>query len=221
MNKMRMEALEKLTRELEEINTKLEEIQKKNEGKGKNVSEQMMEAQQKQATILIRYIMKRCTESDTLCESVVQEHKSWTRCMKYVTEKAREFAVNQVACIEGTVVFEWAEDYFRLDDKEAVEKEIAEENARKERAEKQRAELAAKEAKRKAAQKKKQEKEEAAEAKAEEKTDVEEEETPADDDGSESDTIAEAPVNEQPDTNSISCDIDMDMAQMSIFDMQM
>lgn len=140
---MKKEALEKLTKELEAITNGVNSSV--TGGKEKTLNEQMIEMMKQQSTILIRHIMKRCVESEALCQDVLQNHKTWERCMKYVTEKARAFAVNQVACIPDSIVFEWAEDYFHLDDKEEVEKEMAERAKKKAEAEKRKAEEAERE----------------------------------------------------------------------------
>lgn len=127
---MKKKALEKLTKELEEI---LQFVSKSGKEKQTDPMQNMMK---QQSTVLIRHIMKRCVKSESLCYDVMQEHKSWERCMKYVTNKAKQYAVNSVACIHDEQVYEWAEDYFHMNDKEEVLKEIEEEKRRKAEAKK-------------------------------------------------------------------------------------
>ena len=159
-NDLKQKTLDKLAKELEEIAASVKSEPQKDKTPIPEAQIQMMK---QQATVLIRYIMKRCIESESLCEDVLQEHKSWKRCMKYVFEKAKEFALStgsgQMACVPDETVYEWAEDYYRLDDKEAVEKEIAEEKAKQEKREKEKAEREEKERKRKEREAKKKEKE--------------------------------------------------------------
>ena len=78
------------------------------------------------AKIIIGYLKKRVAESNSLARDVMQEHKSWQRCWKYIYAKAsKEPRQGSCAAIEDKVVFEWAEDYYIRDDKAEVEKEKA------------------------------------------------------------------------------------------------
>lgn len=78
------------------------------------------------AKIIIDYLKKRVAESNSLARDVMQEHKSWQRCWKYIYAKAsKEPRQGRCAAIEDKVVFEWAEDYYIRDDKAEVEKEKA------------------------------------------------------------------------------------------------
>lgn len=67
---------------------------------------------------------------------LAQEHKSWERCWKFVTERARKLAVNNVAGIGEFDVYGWIDEYVGLDDKAEVEKEMKAEQERRERTEK-------------------------------------------------------------------------------------
>lgn len=150
-NELKQKTLDKLAKELEKITSNV------GTSKDQNNTSSMPEAQiqmmKQQATVLIRYIMKRCIESESLCEDVSQEHKTWERCMKYVFAEAKKYAKNtgsgQMACVPDETVYEWAEDYYRLDDKEAIEKEIADEKARQKKKEKEAAERKEREKQRK------------------------------------------------------------------------
>ena len=84
---------------------------------------------------IMKHLWERCKEDPGLGEDILLEHKSWERLHKYLYGKAKEQAVNGCAAVMDSVVYEWAEDYFRMDDKEQVEKEIREEEERKKKAE--------------------------------------------------------------------------------------
>ncbi len=96
-----MAAIEKLTKELES-------------------------AKDKQfAKPIIEYLIKRCEEDTSMAEDVSQEHKSWEKCYRYIYSQARKVAGGKNQCaIYHETVFEWAEDYYRLDDAE-LEKQKA------------------------------------------------------------------------------------------------
>ena len=115
--------LEKLSKEVESIRN---DVDKSNTEKNP-IEVAMLETIKAQSTVLIRHIMNRCVESEALCQDVLQDHKEWSRCMKYVTDKAKAYAFRgpcgMVACIPDNQVFEWAEDYYHLDDKAQVEEE--------------------------------------------------------------------------------------------------
>lgn len=89
--------------------------------------------------VIKEFLMQRVSESDTFAEAVMQEHKAWAKCEDYIQNKAKQQAKGQHSiAIRNDVVYEWAEDYFRLDDKaiEEAKKKEAEEKAKKQAAEK-------------------------------------------------------------------------------------
>lgn len=76
------------------------------------------------AQIVIKYLIGRVKESKSLANDVMQEHKSWARCWKYIYAKASKAPRSgNCAAIEDKVVYEWAEDYYIKDDKAEAEKE--------------------------------------------------------------------------------------------------
>lgn len=81
------------------------------------------------AVPIIDYLIKRVSESETFAEDVDQAHKTWANCEKYVTEKAKEKLQSKNGALPKEMVFEWAEDYYHLDDKAKAEKEKAEREA--------------------------------------------------------------------------------------------
>lgn len=88
---------------------------------------------------IITHLLKRCEEDPGMAEDVAQAHKTWSKCFKYIQDQARKRAKGNCAAIRDDVVYEWAEDYFRLDDKALEEKK---EKERKEQEAKRKAEAA-------------------------------------------------------------------------------
>ena len=83
---------------------------------------------------VISYLIKRCEEDNGFCEDVCQEHKTWEKCFKYIYEEAKKLAKGKQSCaVRDEVVYEWAEDYYRKDDKAEEEKKAKEEAERKQK----------------------------------------------------------------------------------------
>ena len=84
------------------------------------------------AKVILDYMIKRAEEDPGMAEDILQPHKSYRRCWKYIFEQAKKHLHSRNGAVQDSLVFEWAEDYYRLDDKAAVEKEEKEaEKARK------------------------------------------------------------------------------------------
>lgn len=83
------------------------------------------------AKLIIEYLLKRVEESEALAQDIMLEHKSFDRCYEFIVSKAKSQAKNGCAMIKDETVYEWAEDYFHLDDKELVEKENKEKEEKK------------------------------------------------------------------------------------------
>lgn len=99
-----------------------------------NVAEQAIQKLEKElaankepyAQAIINYLIGRAKESNSLATDVIQPHKTWERCWKYIYSKASKAPrKGNCAAIEDKVVFEWAEDYYIKDDKAEAEKEAA------------------------------------------------------------------------------------------------
>lgn len=104
------------------------------------LEEELKQAKDKDfADPIIAHLLKRCEEDSGMAEDVVQSHKTWSKCFKYIQDQARKRAKGNCAAIRDDVVYEWAEDYFRLDDKALEEKK---EKERKEQEAKRKAEAA-------------------------------------------------------------------------------
>lgn len=93
---------------------------------------------------VIGYLLGRCAEDEGLSQDVVQEHKTWEKCLDHIYEKAREQAVDNRAAVRDSVVYEWAEDYYHKDDKAEEAEKARKEAERKKRQKKEAAEKAAK-----------------------------------------------------------------------------
>ncbi len=93
---------------------------------------------------VIGYLLGRCAEDEGLSQDVVQEHKTWKKCIDYIYGKARKQSVGNKAAIRDDVVYEWAEDYYHKDDKAEEEEKARKEAERKEKQKKAAAERATK-----------------------------------------------------------------------------
>lgn len=80
---------------------------------------------------VIEYLLERCRQSESLAADICQSHKTWEKCYSYIYEKARKKLNSKSGPVRDDVVFEWAEDYFHLDDKALEEKKAKEEVERK------------------------------------------------------------------------------------------
>ena len=100
---------------------------------------------------IIDYLLKRVAESESFADDVDQKHKTWEKCEKYVTDKARKALNSKNGALPKEMVFEWAEDYYHLDDKAQAEKEAKEKAEHEAKAKKQAEERKAKQAASKAA----------------------------------------------------------------------
>lgn len=78
----------------------------------------------------INYLKKRCKEEDGICEDILLPHKTWAKCYKYIYNQAEKLLHRRNGPVCDDTVFEWAEDYFRQDDK-AIEEQKAEEEAKR------------------------------------------------------------------------------------------
>ena len=76
---------------------------------------------QEEANEILKHIKDVCDEEyDAL---LAQNHKSFSRMWKFVTKKAKDYAVNNCAMVRSDIVFGWIDEYVGLDDKDEVEKE--------------------------------------------------------------------------------------------------
>ena len=83
------------------------------------------------ATEILKHLKERCKEDEGLCADILQEHKTWKRCFEFINHKAQQVLKSRSGFIDDPTVFEWAEDYFRKDDKAEIEKEKKAEQKKK------------------------------------------------------------------------------------------
>ena len=101
------------------------------------LQEELKKAKDKSfADPIIKHLIERCRESESLASDVCQDHKTWEKCYKYIYEQARKQAKGSSCVVRDDVVYEWAEDYYHRDDKALEEKKAVE---AKEREKKQKA----------------------------------------------------------------------------------
>ena len=63
---------------------------------------------------IVRYLMKR----QGMNELYLNEDKNLDDMMKYIRNRAKEHATNNVACVPDTEVYQWATDYFTQSNEE-------------------------------------------------------------------------------------------------------
>lgn len=126
--------------------TGLEKLQAEIKENSDKAPERVREQVVTQSKMILDVLIKKCEEDKSFEEKLLLSHKSFERCFKYLTKKAKEMAVAGMSCVAvaDTTVFDWIYEYYDLDDKAAVEKEekkkerIKEEKAkRKEKAKEQ------------------------------------------------------------------------------------
>ncbi len=99
------------------------------------LQEELKKAKEKDfAEPVIEYLIERCKESESLAANICQSHKTWDKCYDYIYEQAKKKLSGKSGPIRYDMVYEWAEDYYRLDDKALEEKKAKEEAERKKKA---------------------------------------------------------------------------------------
>lgn len=106
------------------------------------LEEEVKKAKDKEfADPIIRHLLKRCEEDPGMAEDILQAYKTWLKCFAHIRGEAKKRADGNCAVVRDDLVYEWAEDYFRMDDKALEEKK---EKERKAQEEKRKAEAAKK-----------------------------------------------------------------------------
>ena len=96
------------------------------------LQEELKKAKDKSfADPIIKHLIERCREFESLASDVCQDHKTWEKCYKYIYEQARKQAKGSSCAVRDDVVYEWAEDYFHKDDKAEEDKKAKEAAERK------------------------------------------------------------------------------------------
>ena len=74
------------------------------------------------AKVIIDYLIKRAEEDPGMGEDILQPHKTYRNCWSYIMDQAKKMLHFRSGAVRSDTVFEWAEDYYRLDDKALAEK---------------------------------------------------------------------------------------------------
>ena len=98
------------------------------------LQEELKQAKNKTfAEPVVKHLIERCKESESLASDICQNHKTWEKCYQYINEQARKQAKGNSCAVRDDVVYEWAEDYYHKDDKaEEEEKAKAAKKAKEE-----------------------------------------------------------------------------------------
>lgn len=78
------------------------------------------------ATPIIEHLLKRCAEDPGMAEDIMKTCKTWDKCFAYILQNAKKQATGNCAAVEDEVVYEWAEDYYRKEDKPEPKKKAEE-----------------------------------------------------------------------------------------------
>lgn len=87
--------------------------------------------------VIGQYLLENCGDSE-FSRRVLQNHKTLQRCIEYLMKKAREMVTNeegkrpQKTCVAvgEDMVYQWASEYYELDDAEEAAKAVQEEDKR-------------------------------------------------------------------------------------------
>lgn len=72
----------------------------------------------------IDYLMKRCEDDQGLAEDVIQDNKTWYKCLEYIIDQVKKKSGGASTAVKYCVVYELAEDYYHKYEKpEPVKKE--------------------------------------------------------------------------------------------------
>ena len=97
----------------EKLNAEKEDLLQKVENKKEK------EIIEKQLKPVLEHILK----SEAIKSKAFENWKELNRCWVYMTNKAKEYAINGIACIADDTVYGWIDEYYSLDDREKVEEE--------------------------------------------------------------------------------------------------
>ena len=120
-----------------------EEIRKAEEENAKPVKQRAKEKLEKElqsasekgfADPVIKHLLERIEQSDSLAADVCQEHKTWNKCYKYIRDQAWNLTKGGDCAVREDVVYEWAEDYYHKDDKAEEAKKAEEQRKKQEKA---------------------------------------------------------------------------------------
>lgn len=115
----------------EELSVPIEEVTAKSEKDGFSKLEEAWKKAPDAQRKVLAHLKSRMEADPGLCSDWEQEHKTFEKLWNFVKENARKKAFNGCACIEDEIVYEWAEDYIRKDDKAEEEAKAKAEEERK------------------------------------------------------------------------------------------
>lgn len=70
----------------------------------------------------IDYLMKRCEDDQGLAEDVIQDNKTWYKCLEYIIDQVKKKSGGASTAVKYCVVYEWAEDYYHKEEKPEPDK---------------------------------------------------------------------------------------------------
>lgn len=73
----------------------------------------------------IDYLMKRCEDDQGLAEDVIQDNKTWHKCLEYIIDQVKKKSGGASAAVKHCVVYEWAEDYYHKEEKPEAKKKVS------------------------------------------------------------------------------------------------
>lgn len=73
----------------------------------------------------IDYLMKRCEDDQGLAEDVIQDNKTWYKCLEYIIDQVKKKSGGASAAVKHCVVYEWAEDYYHKEEKPEAKKKVS------------------------------------------------------------------------------------------------
>lgn len=120
---------------MEQQKTAIEGNRSAKDAAQKKLEKELEKAKDKSfAEPVIGYLIERCNEDEGLSQDVIQEHKAWEKCYEYIYSEAEKYAQkgSRSCAVREDAVYEWAEDYYRKDDKAEEERKAKKaEEARK------------------------------------------------------------------------------------------
>ena len=103
-----------------------------NEQAAEKLSDELKGNDNPYAEPVINYLIDRCIEDSGMAEDVMQEHKTWEKCFKYILDQARQIkSSGSCVMVKDETVYEWAEDYYHKDDKALEAKKAKKETEEK------------------------------------------------------------------------------------------
>ena len=73
----------------------------------------------------IDYLMKRCEDDQGLAEDVIQDNKTWYKCLEYIIDQVKKKSGGASTAVKYCVVYEWAEDYYHKEEKPEAKKKVS------------------------------------------------------------------------------------------------